>query len=55
MNEVEVKRKLYEEYVQHINKIKLEHQAQLEKGNIFLIQHLYSYEHFQLNKSIKRN
>ena len=35
MNEVEVKRKLYEEYVQHINKIKLEHKAQLEKGNIF--------------------
>ena len=32
MSELEVKRKLYEEYVQDINKIKLEHQAQLEKG-----------------------
>ena len=35
MSGLEVKRELYEEYIQHINKIKLEHQAQLEKGNIF--------------------
>ena len=35
MNELGAKRKLCEEYVQDINKIKLEHQAQLEKGNSF--------------------
>ena len=35
MMKLEAKRKLYEEYVQDINKIKLEHQAQLEKGESF--------------------
>ena len=35
MSELEVKRKLNEEYVKQINKITLEHQAQLQNGNIF--------------------
>ena len=33
MSGVEVRRKILEEYVQHVYEIKLEHQLELEKGN----------------------
>ena len=34
MHELEVRRKIVEEYVQHVYELKLEHQEELEKGEL---------------------